>query len=117
MDQFVAAYKDALSKYAQFSGRLSVGGYWRFFLVNFVIGVVFNLLGQAASIFAIVGLIYGLALLIPGLAAAVRRLHDTNKSGWFVLIGIIPIIGWILIIVWLVKAGDAGSNQYGAPTA
>jgi uncharacterized membrane protein YhaH (DUF805 family) len=117
MDQFVAAYKDALSKYAQFSGRLSVGGYWRFFLVNFVIGIVLNILGRAVSALMIVALVYGIALIIPGLAAAVRRLHDTNKSGWFVLIGIIPIIGWILIIVWLVKAGDPSSNQYGAPSA
>lgn len=117
MDQFVAAYKDALSKYAQFSGRLSVGGYWRFFLVNFVIGIVLNLLGQAASIFAIVAIVYALALLIPSLAAGVRRLHDTGKSGWYLLIGLIPIVGFIVLIVWFVKAGDPAGNQYGAPVA
>lgn len=116
MEQFVAAYKDALSKYAQFSGRLSVGGYWRFVAVNFGISLVLNILGRATALFAIIGLIYGLALLIPGIAATVRRLHDTGKAGTYVLIGLIPIVGWIILIVWTVAAGNPGPNQYGNPS-
>ncbi|MCY7300554.1 MAG: DUF805 domain-containing protein [Ilumatobacteraceae bacterium] len=115
MEQFTAAYKDALSKYAQFTGRLGVGGYWRFVAVNVAITIVLNILGQATSLFTIVGLIYGLALLIPGLAAGVRRLHDTGRSGWSILIALIPIAGFIILIVWMVKPGDIGDNAYGAP--
>ena len=115
MEQFTAAYKDALSKYAQFTGRLGVGGYWRFVAVNVAITIVLNILGQATSLFTIIGLIYGLALVIPGLAAGIRRLHDTGKSGWSILIALIPIVGFIILIIWMVKPGDAGSNAYGAP--
>jgi len=86
-----------------------------FFLVNFLIGVVFNLLGRGASIFGILGLIYSLALLVPNLAAGVRRLHDTGKPGWFLLLWLIPIVGWVVIIVFLAKAGNPGPNQYGNP--
>ena len=116
MDQFVAAYKDALSKYAQFSGRLSVGGYWRFVAVNVAAWIVFVILAQIASALIFLAVIYWLAILIPSIAAAVRRMHDTGKSGAMVLVGLIPLVG-LIVIVWLVQAGDPSSNQYGAPTA
>ena len=115
MEQFTTAYKDALSRYTQFTGRLGVGGYWRFVAVNVVITLVLNILGQASSLFVIIGLIYGLAVIIPGLAAGVRRLHDTGRSGWSILIALIPIVGWIILILWMVKPGDIGDNAYGAP--
>ncbi len=115
MDQFIAAYKTALQKYAEFSGRTSLGGYWRFFAVNFVISIVLYILASAASIFLIVYFLYLLALLIPGLAAGIRRLHDTGKSGWFILIALIPIVGAIILIVFLAQAGNPGPNDYGPP--
>lgn len=115
MEQFTAAYKDALSKYAQFGGRLSVGGYWRFAAVNFVIGIVLQIFMAVSSALVILVILYALALLIPGLAAAVRRLHDTGKSGVSILIALIPIIGAIILIVWLVKPSEPGVNAYGPP--
>ena len=117
MDQFVAAYKDALSKYAQFSGRLSVGGYWRFVAVNIVAVVLLAILSQIASALIFLVVIYYLALLIPSLAAAVRRLHDTGKSGWFILITLIPFVGGIILLVWTIQAGNPAANEYGPPTA
>jgi uncharacterized membrane protein YhaH (DUF805 family) len=117
MDQFINAYKDALSNYAKFDGRLSIGGYWRFFLVNIVISLVLFALANAAGIFFVLYAVYLLALFIPGLAAAVRRLHDTGKSGWMLLIAFIPLVGSIILIVFLASAGDTGGNEYGAPTA
>lgn len=116
MDQFVAAYKDALSKYAQFSGRLSVGGYWRFVAVNIVAWIVFVILAQIASALIFLAVIYWLAILIPSIAAAVRRMHDTGKSGVMLLVGIIPLVG-LIVIFWLASAGNPGGNEYGAPTA
>jgi uncharacterized membrane protein YhaH (DUF805 family) len=62
----------------------------------------------------IVGLLYSLALLIPGLAVAMRRLHDTGRSGWWLLIGLVPCIGLIVLIVFFATEGDRGPNQYGS---
>ena len=115
MQAFIDAYKDALSKYADFSGRLSLGGYWRFFAVNLVIGLVLYVLILISSIFVILYILYSLALIIPGLAAAVRRLHDTGKSGWYLLISFIPLVGFIVVIVFLASAGQTGPNDYGPP--
>lgn len=117
MDQFIAAYKDALQNYAKFDGRLGVGGYWRFFAVNLAALVVLLILSRVAGFFFILYVIYALALLIPGLAAGVRRLHDTGKSGWFILISLIPIVGFIILIVFLVQRGDPNPNAYGPPPA
>ena len=88
-------------------------GIWRFFAVNFAITVVLAILAQGVDILFIVYILYVLAVLIPGIAAAVRRLHDTGKAGVFVLVGLIPCVGFILLIVWLVQAGTPGDNPYG----
>ena len=112
----VNAYKNVVqNNYANFEGRLSVPGYWWFFLANFLIGLVFNALGRGVGIIALLGLAYSLALLIPSLAAAARRLHDTGKSGWLLLLVLIPIVGWIILIVFLASAGDPAQNIYGPP--
>ena len=116
MDQFIGAFKDAVTKnYANFAGRLNRGDYWRFFLVNVVIAVVLLILMRIHWIFLILYVGYILALLIPGLAAGVRRLHDTGKSGWFVLLALIPIVGSIILLVFLAQPGQAEANAYGPP--
>jgi uncharacterized membrane protein YhaH (DUF805 family) len=104
-----------LERYAKFDGRAGRAEFWWFFLANLIISVVFNILGQASFIFSIVGLVYSLGVLVPSIAVAIRRLHDIDKSGWFLLIGLIPIVGWIILIVFYAKEGDAGTNTYGAP--
>jgi uncharacterized membrane protein YhaH (DUF805 family) len=116
MNQFIDAWKDAVTKnYANFSGRLGLGGYWRFFLVNIVIAVVLLILLRIHWIFLILYVGYILALLIPGLAAGVRRLHDTGKSGWFVLIALVPLVGTIILLVLLAQKGQTEDNTYGPP--
>ncbi len=112
MDQFVAAFQTALRRYTAFEGRTSVGGYWRFVAVNVAITIVLYILAAVADLFGIVVFLYGLALLIPGLAAASRRLRDTGRSGWFLLVGLVPFVGWIIVLVWLIAASD-GPNEYG----
>ena len=112
MNQFVDAYKNAFIRYADFSGRTSVGGYWRFVAIHVLIIVVLTVLGAVSTAFIVMQGVYLLALLIPSLAIAVRRLHDTGKSGWFILFGLIPIVGFIIQIVFYVQASD-GPNQYG----
>jgi hypothetical protein len=83
-----------------------------YILTVLIIGAVFGILGQIASLFTYVSGLVSLALFIPGIAVTVRRLHDTNKSGWFILVFFIPFIGWIYLLYLLVE-GDKASNQYG----
>lgn len=112
-------YLQALSKYADFSGRARRKEYWIFFLINIVIGGVLSFIDgflgtvmQGGQIGILSG-IYALLVLIPGIAVAVRRLHDTSRSGLWVLIGLIPLIGAIILIIFFVMEGTPGRNQYG----
>jgi hypothetical protein len=86
-----------------------------FFLFNFIIAVVLDVLLAATGLRAIyyLQLVYALAVLLPGLAVFVRRLHDTGRSGWWFFIGLIPIVGAIILIVFLATEGDQGQNAYG----
>jgi uncharacterized membrane protein YhaH (DUF805 family) len=101
-------------KYADFSGRARRSEYWWFYLAVVLVGVVFSVLGQVADLFTILYYVVLLALLVPFIAVGVRRLHDTGKSGWFLLIGLIPIVGTIILIVFFVQDSNPGDNQYGA---
>jgi uncharacterized membrane protein YhaH (DUF805 family) len=112
----VEAFKRVvMERYAQFDGRATRAEYWWFFLANLLISVVIQVLIGVSDLFLIVSLIVSLALLIPGLAVAVRRLHDTDRSGWWMLIALIPLVGIIVLIVFLASEGDPGPNQYGPP--
>lgn len=112
----VTAFKLVVfERYAVFEGRAGRAEYWWFFLANFLIGLVIQVLAGVSDALVILSVIYSLALLIPGLAVAVRRLHDTNKSGWWLLIALVPLVGIIVLIVFLATDGDPGANQYGNP--
>lgn len=121
---FMDAYKDVWRRYAQFDGRTSVGGFWRPVAINFLLGIGAGILmgifiaadiNILVTLIGIVIAVYELAIIVPSLALAIRRLHDTNKSGWMILVGLIPIIGWILVLIWYIQGGDPGANQYGPP--
>lgn len=105
--------------YANFKGRARRKEYWMFFLVNFIISFIissiFTVVAMTSKLPALasVGYLYSLAILLPSLAVAVRRLHDVGKSGWWILIGIIPIIGTIWIIVLLATDSTPGENKWG----
>ncbi|GEM77093.1 DUF805 domain-containing protein [Vibrio sagamiensis] len=106
-------YLTVLKKYAVFSGRARRKEYWMFILVNFIISLLLGFVdGLLGTIF--IGYIYALAVFIPGIAVAIRRLHDTGRTGWWLLIGFIPLIGLIVLIVFTVSEGDKGSNEYGS---
>jgi uncharacterized membrane protein YhaH (DUF805 family) len=106
-----------LERYAQFTGRSSRAEFWWYFLANIIISIVLNVLVAASSIFWVPYVIYSLAVLIPGLAVGVRRLHDTNRSGWWLLIALIPIVGIIVLIVFWASEGTPGPNVHGVPEA
>lgn len=108
-------YLAPLKNYATFTGRARRTEFWTFALVNFVIyGVLFGL-GNAtdSSLFSIVGYVFGLAMLVPGIAVTVRRLHDTGRSGAWYFIAFIPIIGGIWLLILTLLEGDQGANAYG----
>ena len=112
---FTESVKTCFSKYADFKGRAVRSEYWWFILFTVLVSIGFNILSIPESltmIGTILGAVFSLATLIPSLAAGVRRLHDTNRSGWWMLLNFIPIIGWIVIIVWMATEGSPEANQY-----
>jgi len=106
-------YLTVLKKYAEFSGRARRKEYWFFVLFNIIISFVLGLVDGFVGLGGVLGGIYALAVLIPSIAVGVRRLHDTGRSGWWLLIGLVPIIGLIVLIVFMVGDSESGSNQYG----
>lgn len=113
MQPFISSYKAFLARYADFAGRWSRRDYWQMFAVNVAIGIIIVILMQLAAAFVILYLVFLLLTLIPSLAAGARRLHDTGKSAWFLLIGLIPLIGAIILIVFLATPGTPADNQFG----
>jgi uncharacterized membrane protein YhaH (DUF805 family) len=110
-------YKEVVTtKYAQFNGRAMRTEYWMFVLVSFVISIGFSvidaILGTGSATGGVFSGLYGLAVLIPTIAVATRRLHDTNRSGWWQLIAL-TIIGLIPLLIWLCTDSDPGENRYG----
>ncbi len=106
-------------KYACFSGRARRKEYWLFVLFNFIVAFVVGFIGgvlagaTGVEAFAYLGAIYNLAVLLPGFGVFVRRMHDIGRSGWWWLIAFIPIIGWIVLIVFCCLDSQPGDNQYG----
>ena len=106
-------YLTVLKKDAVFSGRARRKEYWMFFLFNLIFSLVLGAIdGLLGTVF--IGTIYGLAVLIPGIAVSVRRLHDIGRTGWWVLISFIPLIGLIVLIIFAATEGDKGTNEYGS---
>jgi uncharacterized membrane protein YhaH (DUF805 family) len=100
-------------RYAQFEGRAGRAEYWWFVLANILISIVLNVLAQATDLFSLLSFVVTLALLVPGLAVAIRRLHDTSRSGWWLLISLVPLVGVIILIVFLASQPTPGANEYG----
>lgn len=107
------------SKYADFTGRARRPEYWWFVLFTFLVYVGAGLMAGMLALSpddadTLFGLAF-LALLLPGLAVTVRRLHDTDRSGWWVLISFVPLVGPILMLIFLTSEGTRGLNRFGAP--
>ena len=112
-------YLEALKKYAVFGGRSRRKEYWYFVLFSVIVSLVLSaidaLLGTLSSStnVGLLGGIYGLAIIIPSIAVSVRRLHDIDRTGWWVLIGLVPVIGTIVLLVFAVLDGTPGQNRFG----
>jgi len=109
-------YMAVLKKYAQFNGRSRRKEYWEFFLVNIIISAVLgvlSLLPDIGGLFSMIVGLYSLAVIIPGLALCVRRLHDIDKKWAWMFISFIPLVGGIWFIVLMATEGTKGVNKFG----
>jgi uncharacterized membrane protein YhaH (DUF805 family) len=109
MEYFIDAFK----KYADFSGRATRTQYWMFVLIYLIIYVVLAVIDSFILGFPVLSSILSLATIIPSLSIAARRLHDTGRTGWWQLIIFLPLIGVIVLLVFLVMDSE-GDNKYGA---
>ena len=107
-------YLKVLKNYVGFQGRAKRKEYWMFVLINCIISTVLALLGSQVEIFQLLAGLYSLAVLLPSLAVSIRRLHDTGRSGWWLFISLIPLIGSIILIVFMCQDSRENENQYGA---
>lgn len=109
------AVRSGFDHYVKFDGRASRAAYWWWVLFAFLVEVVANFIDLALGSYPVVIGLVGLALFLPGLSVSIRRLHDTNRTGWWVLIGLIPLIGFIVLLIFYLQQGDPGENDYGPP--
>ncbi|WP_087016240.1 DUF805 domain-containing protein [Thaumasiovibrio subtropicus] len=107
-------YKLALQRYAEFGGRSRRKEYWMFFLINLLVMLVIGTIDAVVGTMGILSVVYILGTLIPNIALTVRRLHDTGRSAWWLLITFVPFIGSIVFIVFMCLEGQDKDNDWGA---
>jgi uncharacterized membrane protein YhaH (DUF805 family) len=109
---FGQAISAGFSNYVNFSGRACRSEYWYWvlfvILADIVAGIIDYLLGMQ-----IVSSLFGLVTLLPGIAVSIRRLHDLDRTGWWILLALIPLIGWIILLIWYITKGTEGPNRFG----
>lgn len=108
--------KEAITRFFQnyinFEGRSNRGEFWKAWLVCFIVSIITAVLDAAIGL-PVTNAIWSLAVLVPSIAIGARRLHDINKSGWWLLLSFIPLIGAIILIVWFAKKPDPAPNRFG----
>ena len=105
-------YIDAFRNYVNFQGRATRTQFWMFVLFNFIAGVVLTVIGFMIPALAFLVSIYNLAVLLPSLAIGARRLHDTDRSAWWLLLALVPVVGGIVLIIFYVLPGTPGPNRF-----
>ena len=110
---FPQAVKLGFKNYFKFSGRATRAEYWWWLLFTVLAGIVLNVVDTLTGTMGMVGFLFELATLVPSFALGARRLHDINRTGWWLLLWFVLVIGWIVLIVWAIKRGDECPNKYG----
>jgi uncharacterized membrane protein YhaH (DUF805 family) len=105
-------YIDAFKNYVNFQGRSRRSAFWFFILFNIIVSFVLSLIDSVAT-GGLLSTLYALAVFLPSLALWVRRLHDTGKSGWWILLLLIPVVGFIVLLIFAVQDSQPGENQFG----
>jgi uncharacterized membrane protein YhaH (DUF805 family) len=113
---FSEAVKSGFDHYAKFDGRASRAAFWWWTLFAILAGVAASIVDAVIGI-QILSIVVSLGLLLPNLSVSIRRLHDTDRTGWWILIALIPLIGLIVLLVFYLQKSDPGDNSYGPPMA
>jgi uncharacterized membrane protein YhaH (DUF805 family) len=113
--EFTQAVRTALvERYAEFQGRAARSEFWWFVLFYFLVNLVIIAIGSLSeTLGGILNFIVWLGLLLPSLAVSIRRLHDTDRTGWWILLYLIPVIGTIVLIIFFAQRGTHGDNRFG----
>ena len=111
---FSEAIKSVLSKYATITGRASRSEYWYFYLFYILVYIGISAVSAIIPFLLILSIVFAVAIFIPSITVSIRRLHDKNKSGWWLLISFIPLVGILVLLYWFVTAGTDGPNEFGA---
>jgi len=111
--EIAEAVTAVFAKYAVFTGRSSRPEFWWWILFSYGVFVVLHLAKVIVSpIAGVLEALWSLATLIPNISVAVRRLHDSGRSGWWWLLSFVPIVGWLVLIYWYCQPGTPRRNQY-----
>lgn len=113
---FFGAVKSVLSQYVGFSGRAQRAEYWYWTLFATIASICLGILDAVifpTLIWDPLSTVFSIAVLLPALAVGVRRLHDVDRSGWWVLLWFVPVIGWLVLLYWAVTRGTTGDNRFG----
>ncbi|WP_404384682.1 DUF805 domain-containing protein [Caenispirillum salinarum] len=113
---FVDAISICFKKYVDFSGRARRAEYWYWTLFTVVVSICTSILDAVMfphNMWSPLNAVFNIAILLPSIAVMVRRLHDTDRSGWWALISLIPIVGWIVLVIWMIGKGTDGPNRFG----
>ena len=112
-------YFEVFRKYADFDGRASRSEYWWFFLISIIVSSLLSTIDAITGTFnpdygiGLLSAVYSLAVFIPSFAVNIRRLHDIGRSGWWLFLHLIPLLGTLVLLFWSIKASEPGENQYG----
>lgn len=106
-------YFKVLQNYVGFQGRARRKEYWMFVLFSAIVSIILTILDKALHLDSVLAGLYSLAVLLPSLAVGARRLHDTGRSGWWLLLSLIPFVGGIILLVFMCLDSQEGDNQYG----
>lgn len=109
---FGQAITSGFSNYVNFSDRACRSEYWYWVLFIILAEIVTSIVDYVIG-YQVTTTLFGLAVLLPGIAVTVRRLHDLDRTGWWILLGLIPLIGWIILLIWYVTKGTDGPNRFG----
>jgi uncharacterized membrane protein YhaH (DUF805 family) len=110
---FGEAIASGFSNYVNFSSRAARSEYWYWVLFNVLAQVVTEIIDNAVIGMSVTTAIFSLAVLLPGIAVAARRLHDVDRTGWWLLLAFVPVVGLIVLLIWFCTKGTDGSNRFG----
>jgi uncharacterized membrane protein YhaH (DUF805 family) len=110
---FWTSVKTCFKNYVSFKGRASRSEFWFFQLFIWVVSIALSTAGTQTEAFSSIGALFSVATVLPSLSVSFRRLHDTDHSGWWLLLMLLPIIGWIWLVVIYARAGTVGPNRFG----